>query len=411
MPRGNRKTSLSAALACLHTFGPERRPAGESIFAAANRDQGGIAFREAVGIVRAHPAISKACRVYDAHNRAKKIVYRADDSKLEVISKDGGSAHGRTPSFVLADELHIWPDRYLWEALTSGLDKTDDGLLVVASTAGRGTENIGYEFFEDARKVARGDVDDPSILPILFEAERGADWRDEDLWHRVNPGMQHGYPSFDGFRRAAKRAERSAGERDSFTQLKLNIWADHSTSPFCDMEVYDEGKAPIDVESLKGRPCWIGVDLSKTNDLTAVICAFPDEDGGFTVLPWFFCPADRLQERADKDNVPYPRWRDEGHIIATSGNVIDYSAVEAKIRELSDLYDVREVGFDPYFAHQVQAPLLADGFPVVDIRQGWVTQSPAISILRSAIEGRKFRHGGQTSMRRGWWYMAVERDV
>ena len=31
LPRGNRKTSLSAALALLHTIGPEKRPGGEAI--------------------------------------------------------------------------------------------------------------------------------------------------------------------------------------------------------------------------------------------------------------------------------------------------------------------------------------------------------------------------------------------
>ena len=103
----------------------------------------------------------------------------------------------------LADELHVWPNFYLWEALQSGLDKSDNTLMVVATTAGRGQENVAWEQIEDARKVARGEVDDPSILPILFEADRDADWRDEAVWYATNPGLAHGYPSIDGFRRAA----------------------------------------------------------------------------------------------------------------------------------------------------------------------------------------------------------------
>ena len=53
IPRGNRKTSLAAALALLHTIGPERVPAGQVIFAASDREQAGIGFREAANIVRA----------------------------------------------------------------------------------------------------------------------------------------------------------------------------------------------------------------------------------------------------------------------------------------------------------------------------------------------------------------------
>jgi phage terminase large subunit-like protein len=244
LPRGNRKTSLSAALALIHTIGPERQPAGECIFAAADRQQAGIAFKEAVGIVREDKRLVAKTRIYDAHNSAKKITYPDEGSFLEVISGDAGPQHGRTPAFVLADELHIWPNRFLWEALTTGLDKTDNPLLVVATTAGRGQDNVAFEIVEDARKVARGEVDDPSILPILFEAGKDDDWRDEAVWHKVNPGLRHGYPSLDGFRRHAKRAERSIGERQSLRQLKLNIWLDAATDPFVDMDLYDAGAPP-----------------------------------------------------------------------------------------------------------------------------------------------------------------------
>lgn len=52
IPRGNRKTSLAAALALLHLFGPESVPAGEAIFAAGDREQAAIGFREAANIIR-----------------------------------------------------------------------------------------------------------------------------------------------------------------------------------------------------------------------------------------------------------------------------------------------------------------------------------------------------------------------
>jgi len=49
LPRGNRKTALSAALATLHLLGPEAVPAGQIIFGASDREQAGIGFREAAG--------------------------------------------------------------------------------------------------------------------------------------------------------------------------------------------------------------------------------------------------------------------------------------------------------------------------------------------------------------------------
>lgn len=408
LPRGNRKTSTAAALALLHTIGPERVPHGEAIFAAADRKQASIAFKEALGIVQARPQISGAVRVYDAHNSAKKIVHSKGGSFLEVISGDAGTQHGRTPVFVLADELHIWPNFYLWEALQSGLDKSDNTLMVIATTAGRGQENVAWEQIEDARKVARGEVVDPSILPILFEAERDADWRDEAVWYRTNPGLEHGYPSLDGFRRAAAKAERSMRERQSFKQLKLNIWLDQSTDPFIDMEVYD--RCDGDVEPMDNAPCWIGVDMSTTTDLTAVVAAFKDDHGTISVKPHFFLPGDLLRDRADRDGVPYLEWAEQGYLTATPGNVIDYGAVTDYLAELCARYDVRELNFDPAYAQPVMAPLLAEGLPVLTMRQGWVTQSPALNELERVIVGGQFRHGGHPVLRWCFSNVAIHTD-
>lgn len=403
LPRGNRKTSIAAALALLHTVGPERLPQGEVIFAAADRKQASIAFKEALGIVRAQKTIAGAVRVYDAHNSVKKIMHPKSGAALEVISGDAGTQHGRTPNFVLADELHVWPNYYLWEALQSGLDKTGDGLMVVATTAGRGQENVAWEQIEDARKVARGDVVDPSVLPILFEADKDADWRDEAVWRLTNPGLAHGYPSIDGFRRAAAKAERSLRERQSFKQLKLNMWLDQSTDPFIDMEVYD--RCDGDVDPPESEPCWIGVDMSATTDLTAVVAAFRDADDLISVKAHFFLPADLLRDRADRDGVPYPEWAEQGFLTATPGNVIDYSAVTDHIRELCALHDVREIGFDPAYAQPVMGPLTDEGLPTLTIRQGWVTQSPALNELERVIIAGRFRHGGHPVLR--WCFANV----
>jgi phage terminase large subunit-like protein len=184
LPRGNRKTSLAAALALLHTIGPERVPGGEVISAAADRKQARLAYSEALGIIRADSRIERAVDLQDYKNR---VTYPAAGSFYEAIAAEAGTQHGRTPAFVLADELHAWPKRDLWDVLRSGLPKTKGSLCVVATTAGRGQENIGFEIYDYGRKVARGDITDPAFLPIIFEADREADWKDEAVWHQVKP--------------------------------------------------------------------------------------------------------------------------------------------------------------------------------------------------------------------------------
>lgn len=425
LPRGNRKTSLSAALALLHTIGPERKAGGEAVFAAADRKQAGIGFREAAGIIRMDKRLVSAVGVYDAHNAPKKLLLKKDGAYLEVISGDAGPQHGRTPGFVLADEIHVWKGRDLWEALTTGLEKTDDSLLVVASTAGRGQDTLAWEFFDDARRVATGHVDDPSILPVLFEAERSADWQDEELWHRVNPGLQHGYPSLAGFRRHAKRSERSVGDRQSLKQLKLNIWLDASTDPFVDMEIYDAGKKAFDLDKLRDEPCWLGVDLSSTVDLSVIVACWRTPEGYF-VKPWFFCPGDNLEgqdrsdpmeddeggvrAREDASGAPYLRWHEDGLITATEGNVIDYRAIEAKIVDLCEEFNVQEVAFDPHMARQVQPRVVEMGLPAVDFRQVPSLMMPAVLELERALLGGEFHHGAHPVLRHCFANVVVKRN-
>jgi phage terminase large subunit-like protein len=176
------------------------------------------------------------------------------------------------------------------------------------------------------------------------------------------------------------------------------------------MAIYDEGAAAIDLGALEGEPCWLGVDLSSNSDLTCIVAAWRDGDDGYTVHPWFFCPADNLRGRADRDGVPYPLWAEQGFIIPTPGNVVDFRAVEETIRDLCRRFDVREIAFDPHLARNMLSNLFEAGFPAVEMRQGWVTMAPAIKELERAIVGRRFRHGGHPVLRWNFSNVAVETD-
>ncbi len=119
--KGSRKTSLAAALALLHTFGPERIPRGENIVAAADRKQARIAFEEAIGIIQTVPQLTGASKPVDSRNR---IIHPKSGARFEAISSDAETQHGRTPTFALVDELwghkkmiYGWPFVPAWQRL------------------------------------------------------------------------------------------------------------------------------------------------------------------------------------------------------------------------------------------------------------------------------------------------------
>lgn len=419
--RGNRKTSLAAAIALLHTDGPEASPDGEVIFAAADQKQAKIGHREVEGIILAseRPVWRKGSvkerYSEDTHIKFQTHVNRItfpNRSWMEALSNDAGTQHGRTPVLAICDEIHAWKKRDLWDVIRTGLVKVPNSLNVVITTAGRGQENIAFEVVDYARKVARGEVDDPAWLPILFETPVDADWKDEANWHLANPGLKHGYPDLYGLRQLAREAEHKPADRDAFRQLHLNQWLDYSETPFVEMAIYDEGAGVVDLEDHEAEqtPCWLAVDLSSNRDLTAVVACWGSEEDGYEVHPWFFCPEDNLRVKADRDGAPYPTWAEDGHILPTPGNVVDFRTVKDTIRELCARFRVMEIAFDPWMGRVMMASLQEDGFPVVEMRQGVITMAPAVKELERAIIGRKFRHGGHPVLRWNFDNIAIEQD-
>ncbi|CCB65399.1 terminase large subunit [Hyphomicrobium sp. MC1] len=419
LPRGNRKTSLGAALTLLHTDGPEAVSGGEVILAAGDQKQAKIAFREIEGIIRAgdkglwKKGYAGKQAGQDTHlirlKEYRNQIQFPNESFVEAISSDAGTQHGRTPTFALVDEIHAWKKADLWEVIRTGLVKVPGSLCVVITTAGRGQENVAYKVINYARKVARGEIDDPHTLPILFETSPDADWQDENVWHAANPGLKHGYPDLPGLRQLAREAAQRPADREAFRQLHLNVWLGHSSDPFVEMSIWDEGNSPVDLSKLRNEPCWLAVDLSSTSDLTVIVAVWRDGEG-YIAHPWFFCPRDNIQRKADIDGVPYPLWADEGFIEPTAGNTIDFNHVEDTIRRICRDFDVHEIAFDPHMAHNMMQSLLDDGLPCVAFRQGWVSMAPAVKELERAILARQLQHGGHPVLRHHIDCVAVHAD-
>lgn len=400
LPRGNRKTALCAGLTLLHLVGPESMPGNLIISAASAHEQALELFNEAALIVRSDKRLLSRLEVREYVSR---IACEARSSRYIAIASDGKVQHGKTPNVVIADELHAWEGRAgraQWDALDSALVKVPGTLMIVASTSGRGQDNLAWQTVEYAMKVQKGEIDDPATLPVIFMAERDDDWRDEAVWHAVNPGLAHGYPDLEAFRDKARKAEFSPYERDSFLQFNLNVWHDQSTSPFVDMGIYDQGAHAVDLEELEmvQEPCWIGVDLSKNEDLTAVVACWRDGEG-YQVAPFFFCPEDNLRRLGDRHGVDYVSWAEDGYIIPTPGNTVDLKTVEDHVRELCARFDVREVAFDPTYGRHMMKNLADDGIAVAEFRQGWVTMAPAVKELERAILSGGLRHGGHPVLR------------
>ncbi len=421
IPRGNRKTTLSAALALLHLIGPEKVPGGEIVFAAGDKRQASIAFKEAREIVGLDRHLTRATKVINQRNAAREIesLIKGYESKLEVVSSDGSRQNGTTPSFVLADEIHAWKEgagAEMWEVLESGISKGRNGLMVTATTAGRGATGFAADQYAYARAVATGEVSDPSLLPIMFEMQEGDDWTDEQVWHRCNPGLADGFQDLKDLRNKARRAQNLPAAAYAFQQYHLNRWQANSRDPLFDLVAYDARCFPPEIDPKTGKPdesdleqlpAYIGVDLSQTGDLSSVSIAFRHDDGQITLRNRCFVPAADLKAKGDRDRAPYQEWADQDLIEVCPAGIIDEKQVEDHIRELCAAYDVQEIAVDPHLANKLMQNLADDSLPVFQHPQSVMQMSRAIGELVKAVNGDLIRHDGDPVMRSHFDNVAV----
>jgi len=130
------------------------------------------------------------------------------------------------------------------------------------------------------------------------------------------------------------------------------------------------------------------------------------------VLPCCFVPKETIKVRSTRDRRPYDEWERIGVLNATPGNVVDYEAVRAKLREWDDLYDIKSVAYDPWNATDLVTRLKdQDGFDCVPIRQGFSSLNAPTKELTKAILAKKLRHDGHQVLADHIGNAAVERDA
>jgi len=401
IPRKNGKSQIAAGIGLYLLFSDSE--AGAEVYSAASdRDQAAIVFEAAGGMVEASPELLSRAEVY-----RRSIVIPGTNSSYKVLSSDVGTKHGLNASGIIFDELHTQPNRDLWDVLTTSTGARRQPLTFAITTAGFDRHTICWELHDYAQKVLNGVIDDPEFLPVIYAAPDDADWTDPTVWELANPSL--GVTVYRDYLEAeSNRAKETPGYVNTFRRLHLNQWTE-SSARWLDLEAWNECGETVDPAELVGQPCWGGLDLSTTTDLSAFVLVFPREVG-FVVLSYFWVPEENITDRARKDRVPYDVWEREGFIEATEGNVIDYSFIRAKINELSELYLIQEIGYDPWNATSLVNDLMSEGANMIAVRQGYASLTAPAKELEKLVVSRQLFHGGNPVLRWCAANVVVEQD-
>ncbi|MEG3312013.1 terminase large subunit [Streptococcus sp. SS-4456] len=391
IPKKNGKSELAAAIA-LYLLYADNEASAEVYGAACDRNQASIVFDVAKQMVQMSRPLEKRSKIMGA---TKRIVNYSNAGFYQVLSAETGTKHGLNVSGLVFDEIHAQPNRHLYDVLTKGSgDAREQPLFFIITTAGTDRNSICYELHTKALDILNGRKKDTSFYPVVYGLSDEDDWNDEANWRRANPSLGHTI-GIDRVREAYQQALDNPAEENVFKQLRLNMWTSSSVA-WIPEHVYAKGNDPIQYESLKGRSCYAGLDLSSTSDITAFVLVFPPrfEEENYIVLPYFWLPEDTLELRCRRDHVLYDVWERHGYIKTTEGNVVHYGFIEKFIEDLSEIYHIKEIAYDRWNATQMVQNLEGMGLTMVPFGQGYKDMSPPSKELYKLMMEGKIQHGG-----------------
>ena len=390
------KTELAAAIA-LYLLCADGEQRAEVYGAAADRQQASLVYAVAADMVRLCPALQKRVKILESR---KRLVYEPTNSFYQVLSADANNKHGFNVHGCIIDELHCQPDDRLFNVLTKGAgDARRQSLTFLITTAGDNLNSVCYQQHMKAQDILDGKKTDPTFYPVIYGAPLDADWTDPEVWKLANPSLGVTF-SIDKLREACESARQNPAEENSFRQLRLSQWVKQAVR-WMPMEKWDVCSFSVDAERLKGRPCYGGLDLSSTQDLTAFVLVFPPTapDGYYEILPYAWVPEEIIDVRSRKDHVNYDLWKKQGFILSTEGNAVDYDYIEQFILDLRDHYDIREIAYDRWNSQMLVQHLSDEGMCMVPFGQGFRDMSfPTKELMRLTLE-QKLAHGGHPVLR------------
>ena len=390
VPRKNGKTTLLAGLMLLVAL-CDGEPGAQIYSAAADREQAALLYRQAKGMIENSPDLQKQTQIYVT----TKTIQFPRGTFYRALSAAKTGKHGYNSHFVVVDELHEQPSDELVNTLWTSTGARRQPMLWFITTADYDRPSCCNAERDYAIKVRDGIIDDPSYLPVLYEASVEDNWEDPAVWRKANPNL--GVSVSEEYLAAeAKKAREVPSYLNTFLRLHLNV----TTAQDVAWIAMDKWDACLEgMPNLGGESCFAGLDLSATTDLTAFVMVFPREDGKIAVVPKFWMPKDKAFERQQRDRVPYQAWASRGLLTLIPGAVIDYDIIRRDIKQFGSQYNIQKIAVDRWNATQISQQLIADGFDVGGWGQGFASMTGPSKELEALIASRKLIHGGHEILR------------
>jgi len=411
--RGHAKTTNAAGVGLYVMCGDALHPPGkpelaayelqpEVVVAAVDAKQGDKPYNDIKLIGRNSPAISKRLIIQETYIRNRQRGGEVIKFSKETKNKDGGR-----PSLIILEEWHAHPTSRIRDVAVSSMGKKQQCLQYIITTAGTDAQNKPcYKDDNFYKSILEGIVSVDDTFVMIREIDDEDSPHDEGCWVKANPFFRkmgdYAKTLYDIVKGQYETAYGS-GDADKIREFmikRMNRWQADSEFKYMsgimdkwkDLGVSKEKFANL-TRGIKGVR---GVDLSKSEDLTADSFVGWLPDGRLAVCAFGFMPEEAASRHEHTDRVPYKEWAKEGWCEITPGAVTDYSFIKKHIRESENKnqWNAKEICYDKWAAHFFVQTLEEDGYIPVDIQQTMRLLSEPTKKLRELILQEKIVHDG-----------------
>lgn len=366
--RKNGKTLLAGgALANYHAYFDDEY-GGRIYFIAPKLDQARLSFNAFYETVRKDDELNAL-----AKKRRTDVYIESSNTSIMPLAFNARKSDGMNPSFVVADEVASWAgDAGLkqYEVLGSAFGARKQPLLLAITTAGYTDDGIYDELIKRATAVLKGTSKETRYAPFIYQIDNEEKWNDLNELQKSMPNLGVSV-SYEYMLEEIAKAEGSLSKRAEFKTKYCNIKQNSSVAWLESKYIQKASGPPLNIEDFKNCYAVVGIDLSKSIDLSAVTVVI-EKAGILYVFARFYLPSERIADATARDGIPYDMYIKRGFLYPSGENYIDYHDIETYLNSLVREYKILPlvVGFDRFSATYLIQDLKQAGYKCDDVYQG-----------------------------------------
>lgn len=323
-----------------------------------------------------------------ARHRMTDLFIEDTNSTVKKIAFSAKKSDGFNPSLTICDEVASWQgDQGLkqYEVMKSGMGARPEGLMLSCTTSGYQNDSIYDELVKRSTRFLLGESAETRLLPFLYMIDDVEKWNDINELQKANPNLGVSV-SVDYLLEEIAIAEGSLSKKVEFI-TKYACLKQNSSSAWLSTETVQNCiSQELNIADFAHSYCVGGIDLSQTTDLTSA-CAIIEKQGRLYVFCKFWLPAERIDELAERDGVPYRLFIERGLLEPSGENFIDYKDCFNWFVDLVEKWEILPlvIGYDRYSAQYLIQDLKAFGANCDDVYQGdnlWGVMQEAEGLMK-----------------------------